>query len=154
MENKQAMDELHLHLDALTQSCQGFEVILQKEFESLKDSNTDDLLDSIAEKQTTLDRLFQQETKLRAYLKGSFKTPLRELLQHFLETLTDLASKAKLQEKLGYLIELLEKCKLQNQINGGIINHNLELNQRIIQALIKPAKPVSTGTYNEKGKVE
>lgn len=137
-------------MGSLYDTCVLFQKILEQEFEALKASKPDALIDSVAEKQTIINQLFDQEMTLRGMLGVSESVSVHKALFQALEKIPEGHVQQTLKQKLNNLVDLVEQCKQQNQLNGSIISSNMEFTRRILQAL-KPAN--APKTYDEKGQV-
>lgn len=145
------INKVERYLDDLEQCCVKFEEVLSKEFTALKSPSPNELVETISTKQETIDEIFQIEASFRELFNLNEYKPLRNILQDFCESLSPAQERIRLEIKLDHIVQLLEICKEKNQVNGMIISNNLELKQRILHAIIKPAK--NADVYNEKGKV-
>lgn len=131
--------------------CELFKNVLFQEYDALQTSNPGLLIECIDQKQDILHQLFEKETQIRLMLNIPLTTAIHYALRSAVQEITTNELKIALEHLLDQLIDIVEICKSQNQLNGAIINNNLELVKRFTQLLKNQS--TQSETYNEKGQV-
>lgn len=111
-----------------TQTCEDLLKLLNEERDALRERNMDELERILLEKASRLEILensANERSKLaRAYASGSDQDNWRELISKL--------NDEKLDQSWQKLKELLQSCKLENEVNGKLLTRNHQIYSRLL----------------------